>query len=967
VAGARTGPDGSFAGAVVSVDLLPQPASASPEDPAPRLLEVVAALAAEARGGPLGAGRVRLDARLDEDFGLDSLARVELALRVERVFNVRMPANLAAEAVTPRDLLVALASSEAGRDSAAPMPRLVSAQREAVAGSPEAARTLLEVLDWHASRHPERVHATFLDSDDRSEALTYGDLHARARRVAASLQRAGLAPQEPVAIMLPSGLDYFATYCGVLIAGAIPVPIYPPARLATIEDHLRRQASILQNCAAALLVTVPEAKLLARLLRAEVPSLRQVLTPRELERIAGEPAAHSARPHEIALLQYTSGSTGDPKGVILTQAQLLANLRAMGRAVGAGPSDTFVSWLPLYHDMGLIGAWLGSLYYAMHLVLMSPLAFLARPSRWLAAIHTWRGTISAAPNFAYEVLASRVDARELDGIDLSSWRWAFNGAEAVSAETLQRFAARFAPFGLDPRSIAPVFGLAECGLDLAFPPSRRGALVDYVDRDTLSRTGRAVVVPPCDPRAVAIVACGQALEGYAIRIADRAGREVGERLEGRVEFKGPSATCGYYRNPEATARLRDGDWLDTGDLGYLADGELHLTGRAKDVIIRGGHNLYPYELEDAVGAIPGVRKGCVAVFGSRDPRAQTERVVVVAETRAQDAAQRERIRAEVNRRAIELIGTPADEVVLAPPQAVRKTSSGKIRRSATREAYERGEIQVRASPLWRQLLRLGARGAIGLALRTLAALARRLYGAWFWAVFVTTCLLGALAAFLLPGQARRQRLARTLCRGLAAAVGARVTLRGGEHLPRGPFVLVANHQSFADVFVLLGAIPRNVVFVAKREYRDHPVMGPLLARVGTRFVERFDVERSIADAAALAAAARSGETLAFFPEGTFRRAPGLLAFRGGAFTAAAQADVPVVPVVLVGARAFLRADTWIPRPGPIAVVVTPPLRAEGREFAAAARLRHAARAAILAHCNEPDATDEVAPVFASRR
>jgi 1-acyl-sn-glycerol-3-phosphate acyltransferase len=211
---------------------------------------------------------------------------------------------------------------------------------------------------------------------------------------------------------------------------------------------------------------------------------------------------------------------------------------------------------------------------------------------------------------------------------------------------------------------------------------------------------------------------------------------------------------------------------------------------------------------------------------------------------------------------------------------------------------------------------------------------------------------------------RRQRFSRAVCRALAALAGARITVEGAEHLPPGRFALVANHQSFADVFVLLAAVPRELVFVAKREYREHWLIGPLLARVGTRFVERFDVERSVADARALAAAVRTGETLAFFPEGTFRRAPGLLAFRGGAFAAAAEAGVPALPLALVGSRAFLRADTWIPRPGPIRVVIAPPLFADGSDFAAAARLRAAVRAAILARCGEPDAADEVAPVFA---
>jgi len=935
----------------------PTDAAHPPQDRTAALIALLRELVAQTRPGETV--EVSLDSRLDRDLGIDSLARVEVGLRIERAFGVRVPDDALAGAETTRDLLAALDGREAARAAQHAPPR--GRGLEEVAGTPDAARTLLDVLDWHVARHPDRLHVTFLAGDEETQTLTYGALAARARRIAAGLAAAGLGPGEVCAIMLPSSLEFFAVYYGILMAGGVPVPIYPPFRMSQIEEHLRRQAGILADCEARVLVTVPEAKLVARLLGGEVPTLKRVATPEELEERDGALAVRPAAPEDIAFIQYTSGSTGRPKGVVLTHANLLANVRAMGRAAHATSRDVFVSWLPLYHDMGLIGAWLASGYFSLHLVLMSPVAFLARPSRWLWAIHRHRATISAAPNFAYEIVASRLDEREIDGVDLSSWRWAFNGAEGVSAETMERFAARLGKYGFDARSLAPVYGLAEVALDIVFPPRRRGVLVDHIDRDTLMHAHRAVPAPPESPGTQKVVACGQVLPGYELRIADARGRALPERAEGRIEFRGPSATQGYYRNPGATAELFDGDWLDSGDLGYLAEGDLYVTGRAKDMIIRGGHNIYPQELEEAVGALEGIRRGCVAVFGARSNHDTGERLVVLAETRERDRARRDALRAEIGRLAVELVGGPADEIVLAPPHSVLKTSSGKLRRAATRERYEQGLVGARTRAVWWQITRLAVRGAWARVRHAPGDIAGALYGAWSWLVFGIVAVAGSIAALAAPGLAARQAAARSLARFAIAATGLRIAVEGAERLPHGrAYVLVANHASYVDPIVLLAALPVRAAFIAKAELAQYRLMEWLLGAVGTRFVERFDAARGIEDTRALAEAARDGESLAFFPEGTFVREPGLLAFRMGAFVLAAQQDLPVVPVAIVGTRKVLPAGTWRPRRAELRVVVGAPLAPTGTDWPAAVRLRDAARAHILGHCGEPDAPDRQA-------
>ncbi|HEX9181378.1 MAG TPA: AMP-binding protein, partial [Burkholderiales bacterium] len=724
-------------------------------------------------------------------------------------------------------------------------------------------------------------------------------------------------------------------------------------------EHVRRHAGILASAQAAVLVTVREAMAVARLLEAGVPDLRRVVTAGDLSKERGEAQGVRVTAESIAFIQYTSGSTGNPKGVVLTHANLLANIRAMARVLRATPSDVFVSWLPLYHDMGLIGAWLGSLCVGFPLVVMSPLAFLARPERWLQAIHRYRGTLSAGPNFAYELCSRKLEDAQLAGLDLSSWRLAFNGAEPVSPDTIARFQERFARFGFRPEAMAPVYGLAEASVGLLFPPLGRAPLIDRIRRQPFERNGKALPAAPTDPNPLRFVACGRPLPDHQVRIVDEIGLEAGERIEGRLQFKGPSATSGYYRNPEETRRLFSGEWLESGDRAYLAEGEVYVTGRIKDIIIRGGRNIHPHGIEDAVGVLAGVRRGCVAAFGSRDPRTGTERLVVLAETRETDAAARDALRERISGTVLDVLGEPPDEVVLAPAHTALKTSSGKIRRSATRALYEAGAIGAGRRAAWWQVLRLSARAALPQARRWLRAGGEVAYAAYawlvFWVVAPPTWLLTAATrrpadAWAFGGAAARLFL--KLCR-------IPLVVRGLENLPAGaPSVLVANHASYLDGIILVAALPRHYSFVAKRELDGKFISSVYLRRLGAEFVERFVAQQGAEDGQRMVSAVAAGRSLAFFPEGTFRRAPGLLPFRLGAFVAAASGRLPIVPVAIRGSRGVLRGDGWFLRPGALVVTVgkpiVPPAGAPD-PFALAVELRDAARAEILAHCGEADA------------
>ena len=965
------------------------------------LLELVRGLARELRPGANGIDRLGLDHELERDFGLDSLARVELLARIERELGVRLAEAAFAEAETPRDLLRQMGvAGPVETPSAAPAAAPAEAAPEQ---PPDTLLTLVELLDWHVAQHGERVHITLEGEAGHSEDISYRMLKTAALALAAGLREHGLPRAEAsemdggrpapgpiagggagqaiaarvpllridqagdrvapgavtgdrVAIMLPTGREFFAAFYGALYAGCVPVPLYPPARPSQIEDHLRRIAGIVANAGAALLVTDARAKPLGHLLRAQCPSLRAVATVADLSRAAAVALPPPPRAADTAFLQYTSGSTGNPKGVVLSHANLLANLKAMARASDVSARDIFVSWLPLYHDMGLIGACMGSLYAGFRLVLMSPLAFLARPGRWLWAIHRHRATLSAAPNFAYELCVNKLDDGELAGLDLGSWRLAYNGAEPVSPDTLERFTTRFARYGFRASAMTPVYGLAESSVGLAFPPLGRGPLIDRVDRAALSRSGVARPAGVGDAHAQRIVSCGLPLPDHAIRIVDADGQALPERTLGRVQFQGPSATRGYFHNAEASQHLFDGDWLTSGDLGYLAAGELYLTGREKDVIIRGGHNLYPQELEEAVSRLPGVRRGGVAVFPATDAQSGTERLVVLAEIRDDSAANRARIQAEINGLAVDLIGIPADDIVLAPPRTVLKTSSGKVRRGACRERYERGELLGAQRPPWQQWLRLAGAGAVARARRRLGRAADFTWTAWAWAVYLLIVPLAWLLIALVPGLGLRRRIARACARIALALTGLRPRLTGLQHLEglAGPLVVVANHASFLDALVLTAVLPPHFTYVAKQELLQKPLAAIPLRRLGSAFVERFDSARGVEDTRALEERVRAGESVVFFPEGTFVSEPGLLPFRMGAFMLAARSGRPVLPVTLAGTRTLLRGESWRPHFSALEVHIGAPLPPQGEPWQAALQLRDGARRQILAQLGEPD-------------
>ena len=915
--------------------------------------------------------KLHLDSSFDKDLGLDSLSRMEMLARVEEHFGVALSEEVYARIETPRDLWREIQNANPHQQLKPELfDSLLNKQNESDAIAYDA-QTLVDVLEWHVKTHPERTHITLYSDQDDGQKITFQDLKSAADTMAAGLQKYGLKPRQVVAIMLPTGRDYFISFFAILIAGGIPVPLYPPARRAQIEDHLQRHQRILDNCQAVMLITVDEDKPVAEVLTSQLKHLQRVVTPKQLTATEGSLLRPKLSGQDIAFLQYTSGSTGTPKGVVLTHHNLLSNVHAMGERIGAKPSDVYVSWLPLYHDMGLIGAWFGSLYFSMHLVVMSPLSFLARPSRWLKALHRYRGTLTGAPNFAFELCLQRIKGNMLNELDLSSVRCMFNGAEPIGPATMLRFNQMFKPCGLVETAMQPVYGLAECSVGLTFPNITRPPLIDQINRSTFMNTGLAVPVTDLND-SLQSPGCGVPLTGHEMRVVDASGRELPERRQGRLEFRGPSATSGYFRNPEQSRKLFHGDWLDSGDLAYVADGELYITGRIKDVIIHAGRNIYPHELEHAAGELDGIRNGCVAVFGSQDRISGTERLIVLAESKIQDSEAREQLISQINGIAIALIGSPADEVVLAAPHTVLKTSSGKIRRASCREVYEQGLIGPSTSQnIKLYFARLSLSAGLPKIKRGFDRIMTRLYGVYAWSIFLLSAIIVWPLVVICP-RAWSWTIMRFTFRLLTWACNTKITVQGLENLSpkQGPFIVVCNHSSYLDSMMLILAIPMECSFVAKAELSKQFIAGTLLRKIRTEFVERFDTQQSISDAKKVTAATAGGNSLLFFPEGTFTRMPGLLPFRMGAFTTAVTNARPVLPVTIRGTRSILRAHTWLPRKGAVTisigeVIVPDPIEpgADRNEiWNAALKLHDAAREQILKHNGEPDLANELGKI-----
>jgi len=542
--------------------------------------------------------------------------------------------------------------------------------------------SLSDLLWQRAREQGDRPFLHFVSETGPDKAVSLRETTERAARMAGGLRAAGVTPGDRVGILCPGGHDFVLGLFAILRAGAVAVPLAPPLFTGERTRFLRRFGHIVQSSKPTALLMDPQLFGLMTSIDA-VADLPELLVMDYLD--GPDPAEHGAE-DDVAILQYTSGSTGHPKGVTLSHRNVTRHITDIVRALQLDPSKRAVTWLPLFHDMGLIGMLLSMIEAGTPIWLLSPQQFMFRPVLWLQTITAARGTITTAPNFGYQFCAERVSDEELDGLDLSSLQLALNGAEPVRPQTLDAFSERFAAVGFDRRAFLPVYGLAEATLAVTFPDLDRGPVVRTIDRERLAVEG--TVGPPEVGSGRALVALGHTFPDHEIRIVDEADEPCGERVQGELQVRGPSICQGYFNDADETRELFDGDWLRTGDLAFIDDGDLFITGRVKDVLIRAGKKYHAVDLERATEEVDGIRKGNAAAF-SVETEAGNEEIIVLVEVKKGTAMSIE-LEHEVEEAIARQEGIRPDRIVLAPPGTVFKTPSGKVRRVETRDMWLRG-------------------------------------------------------------------------------------------------------------------------------------------------------------------------------------------------------------------------------------------------------------------------------------
>jgi fatty-acyl-CoA synthase len=549
--------------------------------------------------------------------------------------------------------------------------------------------TLLDCARHLAQDMPDRTALTLI-TPDGTQAITYGEFFTQAARYARALEKVGVRPHDLVVLVLQHSEDVLFSFWGAMLLGAVPsimpflTPKLDPDRY---YDSVRQLVELSQVKA---VITYPDMQPSLETHLAGIATLGAILNVNDLEpegRLADYLDRAPSRPEDTAFLQHSSGSTGLQKGVMLSHGAVLNQIAAYSASIKLAPNDVIVSWLPLYHDMGLIAGFIMPIVQGIHLVMMSPFHWVREPAILLRAIHDYRGTLCWLPNFAYNFMATRVRKSALDGLDLSSLRALINCSEPVRHDSHLAFGSTYAPYGLPPGVLQTCYAMAENTFAVTQSQIGTPPTVDEIDRDTIMVQRIATPSNGANGPTVPMVSCGRPMPDTTIRIVDEQRRDLPERHVGEIALRSDCMLSGYYHRPDATAQAMQDGWYFTGDLGYMADGELYITGRKKDLIIVGGKNIYPQDIENVLNDTPGVHPGRTVAFGVMNEALGTEDIAVICEVETENPDELARITRDIRTRIAQTTDTTAHYVHLVGPKWLLKTSSGKIARAANKEKF----------------------------------------------------------------------------------------------------------------------------------------------------------------------------------------------------------------------------------------------------------------------------------------
>jgi acyl-CoA synthetase (AMP-forming)/AMP-acid ligase II len=559
---------------------------------------------------------------------------------------------------------------------------------------------LIELLENNAY-DDDHMALTYLNMRGNESKRSYRDLLNGARKVAIFLKNRGLHTGDKVVLILINTESFVNSFFGTIMAGGIPVAVSPPMTFGDIDKYLNNLRHILKNSQAKYMLSFPRIRKMIGSVLGGDNDLKEFMLYKEItDETPLHPGFPSIDPDAPALFQYTSGSTGRPKGTVLSHRALLANVAGISQGLQLSEQDVAVTWLPLFHDMGLIGGLLAGLYGRIRQISMTPESFVMNPVSWLEYLTRYKGSLIVAPNFAYHLLASRVTDEEVQKLDLSNLRAALNGAEPIDLRTLNAFEKKFRRCGFKSNIILPVYGMAENSLAATFPKLRQKVRVEVLDRKMLEVERRVKTARKDDPHPVKAVSVGSPIAGQELAIRNHDGSIADEGYVGEITIKSPSLMKSYHLNPDATAEVIKEGWLYTGDLGFVQNGRLFVTGRAKEMIIKRGRNYYPYDIERAAAKVAGVRKGCLVAFSIPNRKTGTEDLILLAETKEKTESRKKEVEKAISNEVLSTVGLKPDKTVLVPPRSIPKTSSGKIQRLLAKRRFMEGNLVKGASERW---------------------------------------------------------------------------------------------------------------------------------------------------------------------------------------------------------------------------------------------------------------------------